>query len=135
MVELHQVRDLVRDIENGNALPFFGDGSTRRDYTFVDDIVTGVVGAMRRDHGCEIVNLGGAAVTSLTDLVRCIEGALGKRAILDRQPEQPGDVPVTYADTTRAKELLGFEAKVPVQEGIARFCRWYREERARGGVQ
>jgi UDP-glucuronate 4-epimerase len=129
------IHRFVRDIENGNALPFFGDGSTRRDYTFVDDIVTGVVGAMRRDHGCEIVNLGGAAVTSLTDLVRCIEGALGKRAILDRQPEQPGDVPVTYADTTRAKELLGFEAKVPVQEGIARFCRWYREERARGGVQ
>ena len=129
------IHRFVRDIENGRPLPFFGDGSTRRDYTFVDDIVTGVMGAMARDKGCEIVNLGGSAITSLSDLVSGIERALGKKAILDRQPEQPGDVPVTYADTAKAKQLLGFEARVPVQEGLDRFCRWYRQERARGGVQ
>ncbi len=128
------IHRFVRDVENGKPLPFFGDGSTRRDYTYVDDIVTGVLGAMGRSDGCEIVNLGGSAVTSLTDLVHGIENALGKKAILDRQPEQPGDVPVTYADTSKARALLGFQAKVPVQEGLARFCRWYREERARGGV-
>jgi UDP-glucuronate 4-epimerase len=93
------------------------------------------MGAIVRDKGCEIVNLGGSAITSLTDLVGGIERALGKKAILDRQPEQPGDVPVTYADTSKAKQLLGFEARVPVQEGLDRFCRWYRQERARGGVQ
>jgi UDP-glucuronate 4-epimerase len=129
------IHRFVRDIENGKPLPFFGDGSTRRDYTYVDDIVTGLMGAIVRDKGCEIVNLGGSAITSLTDLVSGIERALGKKAILDRQPEQPGDVPVTYADTSKAKELLGFEARVPVQEGLDRFCRWYRQERARGGVQ
>ena len=105
------IHKFSRKVLAGEPLPFFGDGSTRRDYTFVSDIVDGVTAALGRDPGdadrYRIFNLGGAETTTLAELVQIIEKTLGKSAILDRQPEQPGDVPATFADVSRATAELG----------------------------
>ena len=115
-------------IERGKEIPFYGDGGSRRDYTYVDDILDGVEASLDRCQGFEIVNLGGAHPVTLSELVARLEEATGKRAILSRQPEQPGDVPVTFADVAKARRLLGFEAKVPLEEGLKRYVAWYRRE-------
>ncbi|MGE3175624.1 MAG: SDR family NAD(P)-dependent oxidoreductase [Planctomycetota bacterium] len=128
------IHRFTRDIVAGRPLPFFGDGSSERDYTYVDDIVTGVEAACARARGYGIYNLGGSAVTSLRDLVRGLEQALGRAAVLDRQPDQPGDVPRTFADTTRAATELGYRSATPVAEGLQRFCAWYLAERAAGSI-
>lgn len=132
------IHKFARKISAGEPLPFFGDGSSRRDYTFVTDIVDGVLRAL--DHAAStgafrVYNLGGSATTSLADLVAHLEDALGQKAILDRQPDQPGDVPQTWADPTRARAELGWSAKVQVEQGIRRFCQWYCDERSRGSIQ
>ena len=108
----------------GKPLPFFGDGESRRDYTFVDDIVSGVLAATERPVGWDIVNLGGAHTTSLKELVRLLEEALGVEAILDRRPFQPGDVPLTSADVTHAGEVLGYAPQTGIREGLRRFADW-----------
>ncbi|MBL8859392.1 MAG: GDP-mannose 4,6-dehydratase [Planctomycetes bacterium] len=110
----------------GRSIPFFGDGTTRRDYTYIDDIVDGVVRALDRCQGYEIYNLGESATTSLSELVGMIGEACGVKPVLDRRPMQPGDVLITYADVSKAQRLLGYEPKVPVREGIERFVRWFR---------
>ena len=125
---IHKFVDLVH---KGRAIPFYGDGSTRRDYTYVDDIVDGVVKALDRCAGYEIYNLGESATTSLAELVRAIGEATGIEPVLDRQPMQPGDVLVTYADVSKARAKLGYDPRTPVREGLARFVAWYRRERAR----
>ena len=124
----------TRLIAAGQPVPFFGDGSTRRDYTYVTDIVDGVVRALDRARGYRIYNLGGAATTTLQELVTMLEQILGKKANLDRRPDQPGDVPVTYADTTLAEKDLGYHARVPIRSGLQLFCDWYRAERTAGRV-
>ena len=116
----------IRAIERDEAIPFFGDGSSRRDYTYVDDIVDGVEAALNRPAGFDIINLGGARPVTLADLVAAIEEATGKKARLDRRPEQPGDVPVTYADVRKAEERLGFRARVALADGLARSVAWHR---------
>ena len=113
-------------IERGLEIPFYGDGGSRRDYTYIDDIVDGLEAALERCRGFEIVNLGGAHPVTLSRLVASIEAATGKKAKLSRLPEQPGDVPVTFADVRKAKSLLGFEAKIPFEEGLRRYVDWYR---------
>jgi UDP-glucuronate 4-epimerase len=125
------IHKFARLIDSGRPVPFFGDGSSARDYTFIDDIIDGVVGAI--DH-CgngqhRVYNLGGSRTTTLSRLVELLEENLGKRAILERQPDQPGDVPITYADVTCAARDLGYAPKVPIEEGIRRFCDWLRAER------
>jgi UDP-glucuronate 4-epimerase len=112
----------------GQPLPFFGDGSTRRDYTWVDDIVSGVLAACDVPLRYEVVNLGGAHTTSLAELVALLEEALGVRAVLDRQPAQPGDVPLTSADVTHAKDVLGYAPRTPIRAGLKRFAEWIRGE-------
>lgn len=124
------IHKFARMITDGEPIPFFGDGSSRRDYTYVEDIVSGVRAAMDRDAGYDIFNLGGAATTSLAELVQHLEQALGCEAVLDRQPDQPGDVPVTYADVTRAGEQLGYRASTPLADGVKKFCAWYMQEKA-----
>ncbi len=130
------IHKFSRKVLAGEPLPFFGDGSTRRDYTFVSDIVDGVTAALGRDPGdadrYRIFNLGGAETTTLAELVQIIEKTLGKSAILDRQPEQPGDVPATFADVGRATAELGYQRRVPLAEGISRFAEWYLAERGAG---
>lgn len=120
-------------LARGKAVPLYGTGQTRRDYTFIDDIVDGVVAAHDLAPKFEIFNLGGSQTTTLIDLVHGIAAALGVEAKVVMLPEQPGDVPITFADVGKAKEMLGYEPKVPVREGLRRYVDWYRaRHRARG---
>jgi len=123
---IHKFTDLLA---RGRAVPLFGDGSSRRDYTYVDDILDGVVAALDRAGGFEIFNLGGAETTSLADLVRWIAAELEVEPRIDYLPDQPGDVPITYADVSKAGRLLDYSPKVPIREGLRRFVAWYVAER------
>jgi UDP-glucuronate 4-epimerase len=118
-------------IENGRPIHQFGDGTTRRDYTYIDDIVQGVLGALSYVDGegplFEIFNLGENETTTLAKLIAAIEKALGKKAIIVRFPEQKGDMPLTAADITKARTLLGYSPSTPIREGIPKFVNWYRE--------
>jgi UDP-glucuronate 4-epimerase len=120
------IHKFARLILDDKPVPFFGDGSTARDYTFIDDIVDGVVAAIDRSgtHPFRVYNLGGSRTTTLSRLVELLEANLGKKAILDRQPDQPGDVPLTCADVTRSSAELGYAPKIPIETGIAHFTRW-----------
>lgn len=121
---IHKFTDLLA---RGETIPLYGDGSSRRDYTFISDIIDGVVAALDAELGFEILNLGGAETTPLADLVRWIAAELAVEPRIDYLPDQPGDVPVTYADVTKATRLLGYAPKVPIREGLARFVAWYLE--------
>jgi UDP-glucuronate 4-epimerase len=117
-------------IARGEPIPVFGDGSTERDYTYVADIVTGILAALAYDKTrFEILNLGNSRTVSLAGLIAALEGALSKRALIERQPLQPGDVPRTFADTSKARRLLGYAPDTPIETGLARFVEWF--ERAR----
>ena len=120
---IHKFTDLLA---HGRPVPMFGDGSTRRDYTYVDDIVDGIVAARDFAPGFEIFNLGGAETMSLADLVAGLAAELGVEPQIERHPEQPGDVPITYADVRKAGRLLGYAPQVPIREGLRRFVAWYR---------
>ena len=125
------IHKFARLIAQGRPVPFFGDGQSARDYTFIDDIVDGVVAAVERQPaGHTVYNLGGSRTTTLARLVELIAAALGRAPILDRQPDQPGDVPITYADVTRAGADLGYAPQVPIEDGIARFVEWFRAQPA-----
>jgi nucleoside-diphosphate-sugar epimerase len=104
---------------------------SRRDYTYVDDIVDGLVATLDLAPGFEILNLGGAETTSLADLVRWIAEELAVEPRIEYLPAQPGDVPITYADVSKASRLLGYAPKVPIREGLRRFVSWYRESQSR----
>jgi UDP-glucuronate 4-epimerase len=120
------IAKFTRAIATGRPVTLFGDGTTRRDYTFVDDIVSGVVRAIGAvaPGAYELVNLGGTHTISLAELVEIIERVVGKAAVIDRQPLQPGDVPVTYANIDRARALLGFAPTTRPEAGIARYWAW-----------
>ncbi len=120
------IHQFARAIEEGCALKMFGDGSTRRDYTYIDDCIDGIVRAVDTPFGFEIFNLGEQHTTSLRELIDLISAAVGKPAILDPQPLQPGDVEVTYADIRKARELLGYNPGVSMEEGLRRFVEWRR---------
>ena len=113
-------------IFHGKPIQQYGDGSTRRDYTYVDDIVQGVVGALTyRRTPFEIFNLGENQTTTLSDLIAAIETALGKKAEIERLSEQQGDMPLTCADIDKARALLGYNPQVKISEGIPKFVAWY----------
>ncbi|MCX7590675.1 MAG: GDP-mannose 4,6-dehydratase [Kiritimatiellae bacterium] len=118
-------------IDKGMPIPFYGDGTSARDYTYYTDIIDGVVAAIDRDLGFEIVNLGESRTTTLAELVSCIERNLGKKAILKRLPMPLGDMNITFADISKARELLNYNPSVPVEEGIKRFVAWYRDRATR----
>jgi len=111
----------------GEPIPFFGDGTTRRDYTYIDDIVDGVVRALDRARGYEIYNLGESRTITLSELVAAIGRECGVEPILDRRPMQPGDVLVTYADISKARRELGYDPRTDLEPGLARFLEWFRE--------
>ncbi|MEM7482866.1 MAG: GDP-mannose 4,6-dehydratase [Acidobacteriota bacterium] len=127
---IHKFTDLIA---RGQPVPLFGDGSSRRDYTFIDDIVDGAISSLDRAHDFEIFNLGGAETTSLADLVRWIGEELGVEPQVESHAVQPGDVPITYADVEKAERLLGYSPKVPIREGLKRFVAWYRRGHATAG--
>jgi UDP-glucuronate 4-epimerase len=124
------IHKFTRLMAAGEEIPFFGDGSTERDYTYVDDIVQGIEGAIAytaAHPGCfEIVNLGESRTVSLARLVEVLGEALGVQPRLRRLPPQPGDVQRTCADVTKARELLGYDPRTTVEEGVARFVEWFR---------
>ena len=107
-------------------IPFFGDGTTRRDYTYVADIVDGTVRALDRAQGFEIYNLGESRTISLSELIAAVGRACGVEPILDRKPMQPGDVLVTYADVSKARARLGYDPHTTLEQGLERFLEWYR---------
>ena len=114
-------------IAAGRPIPVFGDGSTARDHTYVDDIVDGVMACTGREFGYNLFNLGESQTIRLDRLIALIEDAVGRKAVIDRQPLQPGDVPVTYADITKARAQLGYQPRVPAEQGIPRFVEWFRK--------
>jgi UDP-glucuronate 4-epimerase len=121
------IHKFVAMILKGEPIPFFGTGETRRDYTYVDDVVSGVVRAFDRCSGFQIYNLGESVTTSLSELVRILEECTGKEAILKREPFQVGDVQVTFADVSKAKAELGYDPRTSVKDGVQRFVDWYLE--------
>ena len=112
-------------ITAGKPIPVFGDGSTARDYTFVSDTVDGILACTRQRFGFEIFNLGESQTVTLSRLIELLEKSLGRPAIIDRQPLQPGDVPITFADIAKARALLGYHPTVKIDEGIPRFVEWF----------
>ncbi len=121
------IHKFTRLISSGQKVPFFGDGSTSRDYTFVEDTVAGIMAALDRCDRYRVYNLGGSDPVTLSDLVSGLEKAIGKSANLDRRPAQPGDVERTFADLTRSRAELGYSPKIPLAEGLRRFVAWFNE--------
>ena len=112
-------------ISAGKPIPVFGDGSTARDYTYVTDTVDGILACTRKTFGFEIFNLGESQTVTLSRLIELLEKSLGRPAILNRQPAQPGDVPITFADISKARALLGYNPTIKIDEGIPRFVEWF----------
>ena len=122
------IHKFTKLITEGKPIQIFGDGTTRRDYTYIDDIIQGVRAAIDYDGAMhEVFNLGESETTELRRLVELIEENLGMKAMIDRQPMQPGDVPITFADISKAKELLGYSPKTKIEAGIPKFVEWFRE--------
>jgi UDP-glucuronate 4-epimerase len=122
------IHKFARLIHQGERIPLFGDGTSRRDYTYIDDIIEGIMGAIQNLKGYDIFNLGESQTTPLRDLISLLEQALGKKATIEELPEQPGDVPITYADITKARRLLGYAPQVGIEEGVQRFVRWFQDK-------
>jgi len=122
------IHKFARLISEGKPIPVFGDGTTRRDYTFIDDIIAGVRAAIDYDQSdYEVINLGESRTVELRELISLLEKELGTTALMDRQPLQPGDVPQTFADITKARQLLGYNPQTQIEAGIHRFVEWFRE--------
>jgi UDP-glucuronate 4-epimerase len=117
-------------IESGRPIPVYGDGSMGRDYTYVDDIVAGVVASLeyvpKSKLPFEVFNLGNSHPVRLAELIAQLEAATGKKALQERLPDQPGDVPITWANIDKAKRLLGYSPKTSMEQGLRKFVAWYR---------
>jgi UDP-glucuronate 4-epimerase len=125
------IHKFSRLISEGNPIQMFGDGTTRRDYTYIDDIIQGVRAAMDYDGEMhDIFNLGESETTELRRLVELLEENLGVKAVIDHQPMQPGDVPVTFADISKAKRLLNYRPTTKIEDGIPKFIEWSRAANA-----
>jgi UDP-glucuronate 4-epimerase len=122
------IHKFTRLIDQGEKIQMFGDGSSRRDYTYIDDLIDGILGIIRYHQGFEIYNLGEFQTTSLIELIRLIEKAIGQKANIEMLDPQPGDVSVTYADITKAKRMLKYQPGVKMEEGIKRFVEWYKAQ-------
>ena len=122
------IHKFAKLITAGKPIPVFGDGTTRRDYTYVDDIIGGVRAAIDyKQSNYEIINLGESQTVELSELISLLEKALDQHAEIDRQPQQPGDVPQTFADVSKAQRLLGYKPQTRIEEGIGKFVEWFRE--------
>ena len=115
-------------LTSGQPIPVFGDGTTRRDYTYIDDIIAGVLAAVDfKASDYEVINLGESRTVELRELISLLERGLDANAVIERLPPQPGDVPQTFADITKARRILGYDPKTQIEEGIRRFTEWFRE--------
>ncbi len=123
------IHKFTRLIDRAERIPMFGNGDSRRDYTYIDDLIEGIMAVIRRHKGFEAYNLGESQTTSLSALIHLIEEALGKKAWVEMLEVQPGDVSITYADISKAMRLLGYQPRITMEEGIERFVEWYKKER------
>jgi len=120
------IHQFTRKIHAGEPIDQFGDGTTRRDYTYIDDIIQGTMAALKYDGPIfDVFNLGESETIQLKDLIAAIEKALGKKAKINRLPEQPGDMPLTCADISKARKLLGYDPKTKFEDGLPRFVDWF----------
>jgi UDP-glucuronate 4-epimerase len=117
----------ARLISDGKPIPVFGDGSTARDYTFISDILDGIMACTEKNFGYEIFNLGESQTVKLSYLIEVLEKSLGKKAVIDRQSMQPGDVPLTFADISKARKMLGYAPRVKIEQGIPLFVEWFKK--------
>ena len=123
------INKFVRLIEAGEPIPVFGDGSTRRDYTYIADIVEGILGSLHyKGSNYEVINLGNDQTVTLSQMIETIEDVVGKKAIIDRQPEQPGDVPQTWADVTKAGRLFNYKPTTTFKQGVEKFVDWRKAQ-------
>ena len=123
------IRKFAERMLAGKSIELYGDGSTSRDYTFIDDIIRGVLAAIELDaRGHEVFNLGNSSPVTLAELVRALEDVLGVHAKIERLPEQPGDVPRTFADVTKAERVLGYRPATPLRRGLEIFVEWLRAQ-------
>lgn len=120
----------TKSIIEGKEITMYGDGTTKRDYTYVDDIVSGILAALDRNHPFEIFNLGNSKTVELKDFISTIETILKKKAKIKKMPIQPGDVTITYADLEKSRRLLDYDPKTSIAQGMKHFIDWYRKERA-----
>ena len=116
----------TRDMDQGTPIKKFGDGSSSRDYTFVEDIVDGIVKAVNKPLDFEIINLGNSQPITLNTMIKALEKTLGKEAVIEEMPMQLGDVKKTYANISKAKKILNWEPKTSYEEGIKRLINWYK---------
>lgn len=122
------IRKFATLMRAGKPIEMFGDGSTARDYTYIDDIVDGVVACTRREFGYEIFNLGESQTVTLARLIELLEATLGLKAQINRRPVQPGDVPITFANVEKARSKLGYQPRVKIDQGIPRFVEWLKNQ-------
>jgi UDP-glucuronate 4-epimerase len=123
------IHKFARLIQAGKPIPVFGDGSTARDYTHVEDILQGIMACMQKEFGYEVINLGESQTVKLNYLIELLESALGRKAILNRLPAQPGDVPLTCADISKARLRLGYNPSMPIERGIPGFVQWFQSNK------
>ncbi len=124
------IHTFTKAICEGRPINQFGDGTTRRDYTYVDDITQGMRACLTYEGAlCDVFNLGESETTTLNDLIATIEQVLGKKAVIHKMPEQPGDVPLTYANIDKARRLLGYHPHTKIAEGIPKFVEWFHTSR------
>ena len=121
---IYKFAQLIRRAE---PIPVFGDGSTARDYTYVTDTLDGIIACTTREFGYQVYNLGESQTVKLSRLIELLEGALGRKALIRRLPMQPGDVPLTCADISKAREQLGYNPQVPIERGIGLFVDWLNQ--------
>lgn len=124
------IHKFARLMRAGRPIPLYGDGTTARDYTYIDDILEGVIACTARSFGYEIFNLGESRTVPLQRLIELLEQALGKEAVVERLPAQPGDVPLTCADVSKARRMLDYRPRVGIEEGIPQFVNWLNQEPA-----
>jgi UDP-glucuronate 4-epimerase len=126
------IHKFTRSIFEGKSIDQYGDGTTRRDYTYIDDVIQGVNACFTYEGAlCDVFNLGESQTTTLNELIASIENALGKKAAINRMSEQPGDVPLTYADISKSRTLLGYDPHTKIAEGIPKFVDWFLKNVAR----
>jgi UDP-glucuronate 4-epimerase len=119
------IHKFTHAIYTGEPIPFYGDGTSARDYTYIDDIIQGVMAAIDRPFAFEVFNLGESSTVTLKELVELLEEVSGRKALIERWPAQPGDVEITYADVSKAKRLLGYTPSTPIKVGLERFVDWF----------
>jgi UDP-glucuronate 4-epimerase len=124
------IHKFARRIAAGQPIEVFGDGSSARDYTYITDIVDGIMACSGQSFGYEVFNLGGSHPAKLSHLVALLESALGQKAVIERKPDQPGDVPQTWADVSKSAKRLGYSPKIRLEEGIPLFIDWFRRQKS-----